>query len=69
MGFQELQRSRVVRVVGVDVGVEGSSVDDEGRYRPTSDARISSIRSETSLLALRPAPAASSRRRVEGAPR
>lgn len=66
MGFEKFQRGCVVRVVGVDVGVERPGVDDERGYRPTSEARISSMRSETSLLPLRPAAAAPSRRRVEG---
>ena len=69
MGLEEFQRGRVVRVVGVDVGVERPCVDDERRYGPTSVARISSMRSETSLLPLRPLAAALSRRRVEGPPR
>jgi hypothetical protein len=49
-------------VVGVDVRVQGARVDDE-RYRPTSRARISSMRSETSSRPLAPAPAALSLRR------
>ena len=51
----------MVVVVGIDVRVEGSCVYQDG-YDSTSDARISSIRIEMSLLPLRPAPAAPSRR-------
>ena len=69
MGFEKFQRGRVVRIVGIDVGVERTGVDDDRGYRPTSAARISSMRSETSLLPLRPAAAAPSRRRSEGPPR
>lgn len=69
MGLEKLQRSQMVRVVSVDVGVEGPGVDNNSDYRPTSVARISSMRSETSLLPLRPAPAAPSRRRPGGPPR
>ena len=56
----------MVAIIGVYIGVEGSRVD-EGGYRVTSDARISSILSEMSVLPLRPAPAA--RRRRTRAPR
>ncbi len=58
---QELERFGVVAVVGIDVGVERSRVDEEG-YRATSAARISSMRSEMSSRPLRPAPAARRRR-------
>ena len=57
MGEQEVKRLAVVTVVGVDVGIQWSSVDQDG-YFATSDARISSIRSEMSSRPLRPAPAA-----------
>jgi hypothetical protein len=62
MGFQQLKAGGVMGVVGVDVGVEGPCVDDQ-RDGAISEARISSIRSETSLCPLRPPPAASSCRR------
>jgi hypothetical protein len=29
VGFEQLQAGRVVGVVGIDVGVEGASVDDQ----------------------------------------
>lgn len=58
---QQLERFTVMAVVGVDVGVEGAGVDEEG-YRVTSAARISSMRSEMSSRPLRPAPAARSLR-------
>jgi hypothetical protein len=45
--LEQLTAGLVVPVVGVDVRIERTGVDDEG-YRPTSRARISSIRSETS---------------------
>ncbi len=54
---QELERFGVMAVVGIDVGIERSRVDEEG-YRVTPAARISSIRSEMSSRPLRPAPAA-----------
>lgn len=66
---QQLKAGIVVSIVCVDVRVERSSVDDEPGYRATSVARISSIRSDTSLRPLRPAPAAPSRRRVDGPPK
>jgi hypothetical protein len=69
MGLEQFECGEVVCVVGVDVCVERSSVDDKGGYRATSAARISSMRSETSLRPLRPAPAAPSRRRAAGPPR
>jgi hypothetical protein len=62
VGFEQLQAGGVVGVVGVDVGVEGASVEDQ-RDGAISEARISSIRSETSLWPLRPAAAALSCRR------
>jgi hypothetical protein len=51
VGLQQLQASGVVGVVGVDVGVERPGVDDQ-RDGASSEARISSIRSETSLWPL-----------------
>ncbi len=63
MCLEQLERCLVVSVVAVDVGVERPGVDEQGRYRRTSAARISSIRSETSCCPLRPALAAPSRRR------
>jgi len=51
----------MVTVVGVDVGIQRSGVDQES-YRSTSAARISSIRSEMSSRPLRPAPAAANLR-------
>ena len=50
-----------IAVVGVDVGIQRSRID-ENSYRPTSAARISSIRSEISSRPLRPTPAARRRR-------
>ena len=61
MVLQELEARVVVPVVGVDVGVQGSRVDEQ-RYRFTSARRISSIRSEMSEWPLCPAPAARSLR-------
>ena len=52
---QECQAGMMVAVVGVYVGVDRTRVYESG-YRVTSDARISSIRSEMSVLPLRPAP-------------
>jgi hypothetical protein len=69
MRFEQFEGGSVVRVVGVDVGVERSGVDDDRGYRATSAARISSMRSDTSLRPLCPEPAAPSRRRVDGPPR
>lgn len=53
MRLQQLQAGGVVGVVGIDVGVERASVDDQrdGTY---SEARISSIHSETSSPPPRP---------------
>lgn len=65
MGQQEVQAGCVVLVVGIDVGIEGTGIDDQGDGT-TSRANISSIRSETSRRPLRPAAAAS---RVLRAPR
>jgi hypothetical protein len=48
MGLEQLQAGGVVGVVGVDVGIERPGVDDQ-RDGASSAARISSIRSETSL--------------------
>jgi uncharacterized membrane protein HdeD (DUF308 family) len=64
--LQELERLLVMRVVGVDVGVERAGVDDDPGYRRTSAARISSMRSDTSVRPLRPAFAAPRRRRPGG---
>jgi hypothetical protein len=69
VGFQQFECSSVVRVVGVDVGVERPGVDDERGYRATSALRICSMRSDTSLRPLCPAPAAPRRRRVDEPPR
>jgi hypothetical protein len=57
VGEQQVKRLAVVAVVGIDVGVERSSID-QGGYLATSAARISSIRSEMSSRPLCPAPAA-----------
>ncbi len=57
VGEQEFKRLAMVAVVGIDVGVERSGVDQSG-YFATSAARISSMRSEMSWRPLRPAPAA-----------
>jgi hypothetical protein len=69
MCFKKLQCSSVIGVVGVYVGVQRSGVNDDRGYRATSAARISSIRSETSLRPLCPAPAAPKWRRVDEPPR
>jgi hypothetical protein len=69
MGLEQFECDSMVSVVGVDVGVQRSGVDDERGYRATSAARISSMRSATSLRPLCPPPAAPSRRRVDGPPR
>jgi hypothetical protein len=61
MRLKQFQARRMMEVVGVDIGVEGAGIDDDG-YRSTSAWRISSIRSEMSACPLRPAPAASRRR-------
>jgi len=60
MSLEEVEGNLVVGVVGVDVGVQRSGVDDQRGYRATSPARISSMRSDTSLRPLWPAPAAPS---------
>jgi hypothetical protein len=57
VGEQEVKRGAMVAIVGVDVGIQWSGVD-QGRYVATSAARISSMRSEMSWRPLRPAPAA-----------
>ena len=62
MGPQEIEAGRVMPVVGVDIGVERAGVNDQCDD-DTSDARISSMRSDTSARPLRPAAAAPSRRR------
>jgi hypothetical protein len=48
MGLQQLKAGGMMRVIGVDVGVERSGVYDQ-RDGAVSEARISSIRSEMSL--------------------
>ncbi|MGH9272448.1 MAG: hypothetical protein ACRDZ2_14365, partial [Ilumatobacteraceae bacterium] len=58
MGFEQIEAGPMVPVVGVDVGVQRSDVDDQCDA-PTSLARISSIRSEMSCRPLDPAPAVS----------
>jgi hypothetical protein len=57
-----------VLVVGVDIGVQRSRIDEES-YGATSARRISSIRSEMSEWPLRPEAAAISRRFPIGPPR
>jgi hypothetical protein len=69
VGFEQFECGGVVGVVGVDVGVERPGVDDERGYRATSALRICSMRSDTSLRPLCPAPAAPRRRRVDEPPR
>ena len=69
MCFEEFERGSVVGVVGIDVGVERAGVNDECAYRTTSAAKISSMRAEMSLRPLCPAPAAPSRRLVDGPPK
>lgn len=59
---EQAQTSFMVCVVSVDVRVKRSGIDDQRSYDRTSAARISSIRSDTSLRPLRPAFAAPSRR-------
>ena len=68
VSLQQTEAFIMVTVVGVDVGIERAGVDQEG-YRFTSARRISSIRSETSGVPLRPTPAAIKRRRPLHAPR
>jgi hypothetical protein len=67
VGFKQRQAAGVVSIVRVDVRVQRSRIDDKG-YRLTSSRRIFSISSETSERPLRPARAASKRRRA-GVPR
>jgi hypothetical protein len=62
MGLQKLEALPVMPVITIDVGVERPGIDDQGD-QATSDRRICSICSDTSDMPLRPAPAASSRRR------
>ncbi len=69
MTFEKLQSGCMVCIVGVDVGVQRPGVDHECAYSGASAATISSMRSETSLRPLRPAPAAPRRRRTCGPPR
>lgn len=63
VALQEFQGGPVVAVVGVDVGVQRSGVDEES-YGDTSAASISLMRSEMSSRPLRPAPAACNRRGI-----
>ena len=62
VGLEQLQTGSVMGVIGVDVGVERTGVQDQ-RDGAISEERISSIRSETSLLPLCPLAAASRCRR------
>jgi len=66
--LQEIEALGVVSVVRVHIGVQRPGVDDQGDPA-TSAARISSIRSEISERPLRPAAAASRRRRPPVRPR
>lgn len=59
MGLQEVEACRVMPIIGIDVGVQGPRIDEDG-YRVISELRSSSIRSEMSLTPLLPAPAARS---------
>ena len=68
VAFEQVEACVVVRVVGVDVRVERPGVDDQCDDC-CSARKISSMRSETSLRPLRPAPAAPSLRRVLLLPR
>ena len=68
MAFEKLEALRVVLVIGVDVGVERTRVDDKG-YLDTSERKISSMRTEMSCEPLRPALAASSFRLPFAVPR
>jgi hypothetical protein len=68
MALEELKAPYVVLVVGVDVGVQGTGVDEQ-RYRFTSARRISSIRSEISEWPLCPELAAIRRRLLFRSPR
>jgi hypothetical protein len=58
MRFEQRERRSMVGVICVDIGIERAGVDDDRNYGPASAARISSMRSETSVWPLRPAPAA-----------
>lgn len=55
--LEDAEARGVVPVIGVDVGVERTGVDEDS-YRATSARRISSIRSEMSEWPLWPTPAA-----------
>jgi hypothetical protein len=68
VGLEQVAGGSVVSVVGVDVRVERSGIDDERGYRTASVDRISSMRSETSLRPLCPAPVAPSGRPVDRTP-
>lgn len=62
MSVKDIQTFLMVAVVGVYICVERSGVYQDG-YWAAPSAKISSILSEMSVLPLRPAPAAPSRRR------
>ena len=62
MSVKEIQAFLMAAVAGVYICVERSGVHQDG-YWVAPSARISSILSEMSVLPLRPAPAAPSRRR------
>jgi hypothetical protein len=66
--LQQPEAFAMVTVVCVDIGIERTGVDEQG-YRVTSARRISSIRSDTSAVPLRPAPAPIKRRCPLRAPR
>jgi len=68
MGLQQLEAFGVMVVIRVDVRVQRTGVNQQS-YRRTSARRISSIRTDTSAAPLRPAPAASRRRRPRRPPR
>jgi hypothetical protein len=68
VGLEQFEAGSVVRVVGVDVRVERTGVDDQ-RDGADSARMISSTRSEMSLRPLRPAAAALSVRRAPPLPR
>jgi hypothetical protein len=62
VGLEEIEAGLMMTFVGVDVGVQRPSVDQECDL-PSSSLRISSMRSATSDCPLRPAAAAPSRLR------
>ena len=53
VGEQEVKTGFVKPVIGIDVGVERANIDNQG-CGVTSPAKISSIRSEISLLPTSP---------------